>query len=133
MNRFASVLLCLLFAPVLFASDHADPVVLFGKGPPVESLITDLFVFPKGDQVIVMVNLIRALKTGPPFKFGPWEYTINFDLHSRVTYENEEDNARYGGTIPQPELIGPDATIKLRLNDDTSLKSKTFTGLQGTD
>ena len=54
-------LVLLLFPAAIKSSDHADPINL----EVLESGITDLFAFPDGDQMIVILNTRRAL-TAPP-------------------------------------------------------------------
>jgi hypothetical protein len=53
------------------------------------------------------------------------------DLHSRVTFDNKSEVARYGGSIPEPTMIDPDLTIEIALNDDTTLTRKTITSTTG--
>jgi hypothetical protein len=113
-------------APAI-ASDHADPVVLVDP----ESNLTDLFFFPRGDQYVLIVDVRRALTDPPPFALSEDTLRVDIDLHSRITYDNAADLARYGGTIVTPGGIGPDATIEIHLNDDASLKRSVITGLTG--
>ena len=94
--------LAVLFLPAaLGASDHADPLVL----EVLESGITDLYAFPDGDQLIVMLNVRRALTTPPPYQLEPFEYAIYMDVHSEVTIDNLQQRVRYGGTIKEPSRI----------------------------
>jgi hypothetical protein len=129
----ASILLlgfALLLMPVaLQSSDHADPINL----EVLESGITDLFAFPDGDQMIVMLNTRRALTTPPPYQLEPFEFAIYMDLHTKVTVDNKEESARYGGSIAAPEGIKPDVTIKIRLKNDATLNSVKYEGMQITD
>jgi len=119
----------LLFLPLSGrASDHADPAWL--SPDQAEANITGLFFFPDGDQMIAILDVRRALTTDPPYKLEPYEYTINMDLHTHVVFDNAEDLARYGGSIPKPETIEPDITLSFQLNNDASLKSKVFKGLK---
>jgi hypothetical protein len=123
------VALFALLPPGIRASDHADPISL--EEP--ESNLTDLFFYPNGDQMILILCVRRALTTPGPYNLAPFEYAVHFDLQSRVTFESEEDRARYGGTIADPEGLRPDATIRLRLNDDATLREKSFEGLKDPD
>ena len=110
--------LALLFFPAaLQSSDHADPVDL--QVP--ESGITDLFAFPDGDRLIVILNVRRALTDPPPYQLEPFEYAIYMDVHSEVTFDNAADLARYGGTVKNPDGIKEDVTIKIRLNANADL------------
>src|SRR5262245_23258430 len=128
----ALILLAVLFAlapSFLRASDHADPMAL--KEP--ESNITDLFFFPKDDQLIVILNIRRALRNPKPYNLYPFEYAVHMDLTSPVTFENEADRGHYGGTIVAPERLRPDVSIRIKLNDDTTLKSISTSGLKVPD
>jgi hypothetical protein len=123
------VALLALVPPAIRASDHADPINL--KEP--ESNLTDLFFYPKGDQMILILCVRRALATPGPYNLAPFEYAVHFDLQSSVAFDSGEDRARYGGTIANPEGLRPTATIKFRLNDDATLKEKSFEGLNDPD
>jgi len=122
------VLACLLLEPMqraAEASDHADPMILtdpFGN-------ITGLFFFPKGDQMILVFNVKRALTAPKPYKVEPYTYVVHMDLHSKVTFDSAEDRARYGGTVPNPEGLKSDVTLTFHLNNDATLKDKKFEGL----
>ena len=128
-----SRVLYLVFALLLLpqpggASDHADPELLSPEQ--AEANLTGLFFFPDGDQMIAILDVRRSLTTDPPYKLAPYEYTINMDLHTHVTFDNAEDLARYGGSIAKPETIEPDITLAFQLNSDATLKTKTFKGLK---
>ena len=126
MRRAFFALLMLLAAGAAFASDHADPAVLETK----EAGLTDLFFFPQGDNYIAMLCVRPALSSNPPYNLEPFTYKINFDLHTQLSFDNAADKARYGGTVINPSGIKADASITYTLNNDASLKSKTFTGFQ---
>jgi hypothetical protein len=123
-----SFVLALLPIP-LKSSDHADPIVL----EVLESGITDLFAFPKGDQMIVILNVRRMLADPPPYQLEPFEYAIYMDVHSEVTYDNAAEKARYGGSIKNPAGIKEDVTIKIRLKNDATLNTVKYDGLENTD
>ena len=127
--RILSLVFALFFFPSAnYASDHADP---FKIGPDEQAAnITGLFFFPEGDQMIAILDVRRSLTAAPPYILDPFEFTINMDTHSKVTFDNAEDRARYGGTIANPEGIFPDISIKIRLNNDVTVKEKTFKGLK---
>jgi hypothetical protein len=125
----------LLLAPAAAASDHADPINL----DRLEGGITDLFVFPAKDgvrrvnrkaitvreanQLAVILCVRRSLTTPPPYPgLNEFDYAIFMDLHSPVRFDNELDRQRYGGIVTNPERIDPDFSIKIRLNDNTSIK-----------
>jgi hypothetical protein len=115
--------------PAALASDHADPTDLTDPN----ANITGLFIFPKGDQYILIFNVRRSLTAPKPYDLSPYEYVVNIDLSTPVTFNSAEDRARYGGTIVTPEKLHPDATITVRLNNDTTLKGIKFQGLANTD
>jgi len=123
------IALIAFLSPAIRASDHADPMNL--KDP--ESNITDLFFFPKGDQMILILNVRRALTKPKPYNLAPFEYVVHMDLTSPLMFEKPDERARYGGTVVSPETLREDVTIKLRLNDDTTLKEKSFKGLKDPD
>lgn len=122
--RKLCALLFLLAAVSALASDHADPAVLATK----EAGLTDLFFFPQGDNYIAMLCVRPALSENPPYNLEPFTYRINFDLHTQLSFANAADKARYGGTVVNPSGIKADASITYTLNNDASLKSKTFAG-----
>jgi len=125
MLRLALLIPFLLIMASVFASDHADPVIVKG----MDSNITGLFVFPEGDQLIVILGIHPGLTTAPPYDLEPFTYNIHMDLHSSIDLSDKQSLARYGGHIVKPEAISPDVILQLRLNNDTSLKQKTVTGL----
>jgi hypothetical protein len=133
MNRLVTravvVLAFVLIAPVAVASDHADPLDITDQN----GNLTDLFFYPKDDQFILIVDVHAKLTSAKPYDLRPYEYQVNFDLTTPVSFNSDEDRARYGGTITAPEKIHPDATITIHLNDDTSLKSMTVDGLKNPD
>lgn len=118
------VVLAGLLAPVAQASDHADPIFL--NDP--EANITGLFFFPHGDQYVVILNVRRATTKGTPFPLTPYEYVVNMDMHSAITFD-DENRLRYGGKVTSPEGIRPDVTIRIHLNDDASIRDKSVSGL----
>ena len=123
----AAMLAC---APsVLRASDHADPLNLTDPN----SNITGLFIFPKGDQYILVFNVRKSLVGPKPYELTPYDFVVNIDLTTPLAFESAEDRARYGGTVLTPEKLHADASITVHLNDDTTLKSISYTGLKGTD
>jgi hypothetical protein len=111
------------------ASDHADPLHLTDPN----SNITGLFIFPQDDQYILIFNVRKSLVGPKPYELSPYEYVVHIDLTTPVTFNSEEDRKRYGGTVITPEAIHDDATITVRLNDDTTLRGITYSGLKNTD
>jgi hypothetical protein len=129
-SLLALVLLTASLKPsTLSASDHADPLNLTDPS----ANITGLFIFPKDDQYVLIFNVRKSLTNAKPYNLEAYEYVVNIDLTTPVTFDSTEDRARYGGTIPVPDKLHPDVTIKVRLQDDTSLKSIAYTGLKNTD
>ncbi len=114
--------------PTARASDHADPTDLTDPN----ANITGLFIFPKDDQYILIFNVRRSLTDPKPYDLAAYEYVVNFDLSTPVTFNSAEDRARYGGTILVPEQLHPDASITVRLNNDTTLKSIVYQGMKNT-
>ncbi|HET9766656.1 MAG TPA: DUF4331 family protein [Thermoanaerobaculia bacterium] len=111
------------------ASDHADPVILDNK----ESNLTDLFFFPQGDRFVLIFDVRGNLTAPPPYSVAGDTVHVNIDLHSRLTFNNAADRARFGGTIVAPEEVRADATIDIQLNDNGSLKKADINGLSGED
>ena len=135
-KKAAAAAFCFVLAanhPVsLVASDHADPQVL--KDP--DGNITDLFFFPDGDRYVVILDVHRALTALPPYQLPEYEYRINFDWHTGLSFTNgDADTVRYGGKISHPEGIKEDATIKIRLDADGKLMKDypVYNGLLHTD
>ena len=135
MKRLAVWALPLLLAMMLLstspvrASDHADPLNLTDPN----ANITGLFIFPKDDRYILVFNMRKSLTDAKPYDLSSYEFEVNIDLTTPVTFDSKEDRARYGGTIPVPDKLHADASIKMRLNDDTSLKSITYTRLRNSE
>lgn len=130
--------IAIIVAAPATASDHADPMPpplrILGAPAPNEAVITDLFAFPEGENLIVIFNVARALTTPPPYeKLDEFEYQILFDLHTKVTEDDVADMHRYNGTIANPADLRADVTIQFQLNDDTSIKKQQFTGLRNVD
>jgi hypothetical protein len=121
--------LALLAPSAIRAGDHADPMSLADP----EANITDLFFYPKGDQMILIFDVRKSLLAAKPYNLGPYEYVVHMDLTSPVTYDDDQARLRYGGTVVKPEGLHSDVTIKIHLNDDTTLKDKSFAGLKDPD
>ncbi|BGE86966.1 hypothetical protein Ms3S1_34020 [Methylosinus sp. 3S-1] len=94
-----------------------------------EANITGLFFFPEGDQYVAILDVRRSLVGPPPYNLEPFEYNIHMDFHTKLRFDRAEDLARYGGTIDAPEGIAPDATIRIRLDNDAKVKETSFKGL----
>jgi hypothetical protein len=119
-----------LVSPAIRASDHADPMS-YQTDP--NGNITDLFFYPKGDQMILIFNVYPKLTAPKPYDLEPFEYAVHMDLTSPVKFDKEDDRARYGGTVVNPERLHPDVNITIRLNNDATLKDKSFQGLKDPD
>lgn len=122
------VYVLIFFSHASFASDHADPFKISAEQQAAN--LTGLFFFPRGDQYILILDVRRSLTAAPPYILEPFEFNINMDTHTNVTFDNAEDKARYGGTITNPEGISADINIKIRLNNDVTVKEKLFKGLK---
>lgn len=124
-----------LLAVQASASDHADPALPAEFDPSLvkEPNITGLFVFPKGDRLVLVYNVFRSLSSPPPYNFEDYEFVVYMDLHSQIDYNNAEIRARYGGEVVNPQGIKPDATITIRINNQAELAEKTVEGLQNPD
>jgi hypothetical protein len=127
----AMVFLAAAVARIAIASDHADPMWLAEDEQ--EANITGLFFFPDGDRMVVIFNVRRALTGPPPYNLEPFEYNVHMDTRTEVNFDNAEDVARYGGTVKTPDTISPNVTLRFRLNNDTTVKEQSFTGLLSTD
>jgi hypothetical protein len=92
-----------------------------------------LFAFQRDDQFVVILGVRRALTQPAPFELEPYTYKIHMDLSSAVSFDSQEDLARYGGTVVKPETIRPDVTIEIRLDNEATLREKSFRGLTGVD
>ena len=81
-TTLALLLAALALAPsMLLASDHADP--LGNKSP--EAGITGLFVFPDGDNTVMIFAVRPRLSEGLPYDLEPYEFTIHMDaLRSQI-------------------------------------------------
>ena len=94
-------LIVLLTPSASRASDHADPLNLTDPN----ANITGLFLFPKDDQYVLIFNMRKSLTNAKPYNLGAYEYVISIDLTTLVTFDSDEDRARYGGTIPIPAVL----------------------------
>lgn len=138
MSRLFTVLLFALLsllAPRVSASDHADPALPAEFDPSLvkEPNITGLFVFPKGDRLVLVYNVFRSLSSPPPYQFEDYEFLVYMDLHSQIDYSNAEIRARYGGEVVNPAGIKPDVTINIHIDNQAQLASKTVEGLNNPD
>ena len=127
----------LLLAPLLFGSDHADPIDPFDQERE-EGGLTDLFAFPKGDQLVLILCLRRHLVDSESKYLEDYTYDINLDTKSTVKSGHDgycaegdkrlsvdEATARYGGCVAHPEDIDPTVTLRFRLNKDGSIREVT--------
>lgn len=126
--KFLAICCFVVIPRVLCASDHADPI---GLNEP-EAGLTGLFVFPKGNDLVVILGTRRGLTAAPPYDLEPYEFTIHMDLDANVSFTDAERRARYGGHLVNSEEITEDVTLTLQLNDDASLASRSFSGLEET-
>jgi hypothetical protein len=93
-------LLSLYSLPVA-ASDHADPINL----EELEGGITDLFVYPKDDQLIVIFGVRRALSQPAPYQLSAYTYSIYMDLHTGVSVDRATLKEKSFKGLTNPEAI----------------------------
>lgn len=144
-GALAAALLCaVLPVPGARASDHADPIDLWNRER-LEGGITDLFFFPDGDNMVVILCVRRALTQTSSLELTPYTYSVHMDLRSTVVHWDaaapapqtpepgptlQEYTWRYGGKVERPDAITPTVTISFRLMDDATLAAKPLiTGL----
>jgi hypothetical protein len=80
-----------------------------------DAQITDLFVFPSGEDVVLI------LCTDPAIPPGVSSYTYSSDLkltfhidsHSKVTFADVDDALLYGGTLTKPEGVTANKTLSI--------------------
>jgi hypothetical protein len=127
----AAMVAAMVMTAPLQASDHADPIDLLGNKP-LEGGITDLFFFPNGDHVVVILCVRRGLTQINSLQLLPYTYRIHMDLHSTINRADDQSNKRYGGRVDDPAGISPDRTIEFRLMNDATLNGDpSFTGFSG--
>jgi hypothetical protein len=90
------------------------------------------------DRLVLILCTRPSLAKDPPYRgLNECVFKIHMDLgadpgkgepRARLTFDNPGDRRRYGGTVENPELIRPDVTITIRLNDDTTFMEKTIEG-----
>ncbi|MEJ2680051.1 MAG: hypothetical protein P8176_00350 [Gammaproteobacteria bacterium] len=114
----------LLVCPMsVWASDHADPLRIFSKSNPAESL-AGLFVFPSQDKMTVILTLYPGLKSGAqPKGISRYEYRVNFSLHVPVDFADEQQRVRFGGTVSASSAIKADATMTFKLKENAELSA----------
>ncbi|MBD8525096.1 hypothetical protein [Pseudomarimonas arenosa] len=128
MSRLAALLLVAALvwrvAPAL-ASDHADPQL--GGDP--NANISDLFAFPNNHGLVVVLDVHPGLTQSPPLPLSAIEFVLHFDFKPNLSFDNEEDRRRYGGSIRKPDAISADASLHLRLNEQAELSLQQVQGL----
>jgi len=139
----------LLLAPLLFGSDHADPIDPFDRERE-EGGLTDLFAFPDGDHLVLILCVRRHLTEARSKWLKPYTYDIKMDTKSTVAVAEEatpgygeeyaareerycderkrlgvgEATARYGGCVEHPETIEENVRIRFRLAGDGKLREE---------
>jgi hypothetical protein len=96
------------------AADHGDMPILAGFGRS-DSQLTDLFVFPSGDDLVIALCIDPAVPPGvTSYVFSSdLELTLHIDSHSKVDYANVENALLYGGTVATPQGIAADKSITI--------------------
>jgi hypothetical protein len=112
---------CLLLAAALLlagggagASDHGDTALLRSI-PRHDARITDLFAFIRNENLVLAVCLDPTVPAGATgYTFPPdLVVRIHIDTHSRVSFENPDDLAVYGGTVLKPGSIGANIVFEV--------------------
>src|SRR5262245_48592727 len=93
-------------AAVVRGSDHDDTPRLKAM-PRHDARITDLFVFRRNDRLVLALCTNPAI---PPsvttYRFPPdLTLRIFLDQRSFVGYDDDANNARFGGTIARPAQV----------------------------
>jgi len=87
----------------------------------------------------VELPLPQKLGTGtarykiPKLNTAGYNYAIYIDLHTKLSFDNEGNRARYGGTYLAPEDIAPEVTLEFTLNNDATIKSCEISGVYAGD
>lgn len=105
-----------LAAGTTIAADHGDTPNLIGI-PRHDARISDLFVFTHEDNLVLVLGTFPNLP-GMSYQF-PADLTLRFhiDNHSKVSFDNQVDNAHFGGTIVRPRNIGADIVLEFTFDD----------------
>lgn len=107
----------LLFNPTLVhAADHGDTprLKMEGSARP-DARLTDLFVFERSDQLVLILCTNPEIPDGTPDYAFPTdvEFAFRIDRHSEVSFPAEVDSLRYGGKIADSTRIREDVTIRI--------------------
>ena len=118
-----------IISSVVRASDHADP--LFNNDP--ERSIAGLFVFPKEDNLVIVLNFhpgLPPLSTKTKFHdLDDMTYQVHFDLRTPISFSDEQFNQRFGGKLLRPTVINKDASLIYQLDNELNLVKLETTGL----
>jgi hypothetical protein len=116
------------------AADHGDTPHLISI-PRQDARISDLHVFTNGENLVLALSTFPNLP-GTGYQF-PADLTLRFhiDNHSEVAFDNETDNARFGGTIVRPGNMGADIVLEITFDDfgDPTLNASGISSLQEED
>lgn len=123
--RVAS-LLGVLAIPILCAtptrgSDHGDTPLLKEIGRH-DARLTDLYAFARDDNLVLIVCLDPAVPADvTEYQFAS-DLTVNvfIDKDSKVTFDDPEDLATFGGTIVNPRKIKEDVVFRVRFDQEGS-------------
>jgi hypothetical protein len=101
----------------VFASDHGDTPHLVEAGRN-DARLTDLFAFTRGENLVLIVCLDPTI---PPSaieaNFAPDVLVkIYIDNDSAVSFDEAEDVATLGGTLPEPGRVQEDVSFQLRFD-----------------
>lgn len=111
--------------PSARAADHGDTPLLIGLPRP-DARLTDLFVFRRGDALVLIVAHDPAIPNGLASYVFPSDLKIDIyvDNHSRVVYDAAA-GPPYGATVLDPDRIGPDVTFRVRADDQGRVRIQT--------
>lgn len=96
------------------AADHGDMPLLGGLGRS-DAQITDLYVFPSGEDVVLILCTDPAIPPGVTSYVysSDLELTFHIDSHSKVEYADIDDALLYGGTVTTPEGVTADKRLTI--------------------
>lgn len=110
-----AALSCLVLAgSAALAADHADTPQLIGLQRN-DARLTDLHVFERDGRLVLALSTNPAIPPGTTEYAWPTDLTLrlHLDLHSEVSFDDDEANATYGGRIVDPDHVSADVVLEL--------------------
>jgi len=103
-----------LVTPPALASDHTDTPLLT-QVMRNDARLTDFYAFSRGENLVLVMGIDPAVVPGVSDYTFPTDVTYRFhiDNNSKVRFNDAEDLASYGGTIPRPGKIREDLTFEV--------------------